>query len=119
MPHAGMTINQEMRQCIDEYLNCYSICLETVTHCLQLGGEHAEQPHIATLLTCAEVCRTSAQAMLLGSQHHTDICRACAEICRACEADCRSMAGDDEMMLKCADVCRSCAESCGSMAGHQ
>ena len=116
MPHAAHGTNQEMQHCIEECLSCYSICLETVNHCLQLGGKHAEHSHIATLLACAEICRTSAQTMLLGSQHHVDTCRACAEICRACEADCRSMAGGDETMERCAEACRTCAESCASMA---
>ena len=115
MPHATHT-STEMQQCIRECLDCFSVCTETVQHCLMLGGRHAEHAHIATLLACAEICRTSAQTMLLGSQHHTDVCRACAEICRACEADCRAIGGDDETMRRCADTCRRCAESCARMA---
>lgn len=118
MPHDSMKMNQEMRQCIQECLDCYSVCLETVQHCLMMGGKHAEHGHIATLLTCAEICRTSAQAMLLGSQQHAATCRACAEICRACAAECESMGGGDEMTQKCAESCRRCAESCAKMAGH-
>lgn len=115
MPHT-QHMGTDLRQCIDDCLRCYAICLETVQHCLQLGGQHAEHSHISTLLACAEICRTSAQTMLLGSQHHTETCRACAEICRACEADCRSMGANDETMQRCADACRSCAESCRRMA---
>lgn len=116
MPHDATTMNQGMRQCIQECLDCYRVCVETVQHCLMLGGKHAEHGHIATLLACAEICRTSAHTMLLGSQHHAATCRACAEICRACEADCRSMGSGDEMMQKCADACGRCAESCDRMA---
>lgn len=116
MPHTAAHLSQDMQACIDACLTCYSTCMETVHHCLMLGGKHAEHSHIATLLACAEICRTSAHTMLVGSQHHTETCRACAEICRACEADCRSMGGDDETMRRCADECRKCAESCDKMA---
>ena len=115
MSHTATHTSAEMQQCIQDCLNCYALCTETVHHCLMLGGKHAEHGHIATLLACAEICRTSAATMLLGSQHHAETCRACAEICRACEADCRSM-GDDETMRRCADACRRCAESCQRVA---
>jgi hypothetical protein len=115
MPHATAP-HSTLERCIQECLSCYTSCAQTVNHCLELGGEHAARDHIATLLACAEICRTSAHVMLLGSQFHRDTCRACSNICRACEADCRSMAHDDEAMARCADVCRSCAESCARMA---
>lgn len=116
MPHTAMQMSQEMRQCIKECLDCYSTCLETVQHCLMMGGKHAEQKHIALMLTCASICETSANAMLLGSQQHTETCGACATICRACEEDCRRMADGDETMLRCAESCARCAESCDRMA---
>jgi hypothetical protein len=106
----------EMQQCIDECLHCHSICLQTVQHCLQMGGEHAGQPHITLLLDCAEICQTSANFMLRGSQQHARTCAVCAEVCRACEEDCRRLGRDDEMMLQCAEACRRCAESCERMA---
>jgi hypothetical protein len=105
-----------MQRCIQECINCYSVCTSTVHHCLHKGGRHAEAHHITLLLTCAEICRTSAHAMLLGAAQHVHTCRACAEICRACEQACRAM-GDDPMMQQCADACRRCAESCQQMAG--
>ena len=33
--------SQEMRDCIQECTRCHNICLESVTHCLEMGGEHA------------------------------------------------------------------------------
>ena len=120
MPHTtsrSSHSSQDMRQCIQECLNCYAICRETVQHCLTMGGRHAEQQHIALMLTCARTCETSASAMLLGSQQHAETCRACAAVCRACAEDCRRMAGDDETIRRCADACERCAESCERMAG--
>ena len=114
MPHAAQM--SQMRQCIDECLGCYAACMETVNHCLQLGGEHAAQPHIATLIACAEACRSSAAVMLVGSDHHVETCRACAVLCHACAEECERM-GDDETMRRCAEECRRCAESCERMAG--
>lgn len=109
-------MSKDMEQCIQECLNCYSVCTATVQHCLQMGGKHAEQQHINTMMDCAEICRTAADFMLRGSSHHAHVCGECADICRECEASCRAL-GDDQMMQQCADACRRCAESCQRMAG--
>lgn len=116
MAHAA-NISQDMRQCIEECEDCHSICLETIQHCLQMGGKHAEASHIGMLAGCAQICSTSADFMLRGSQLHTHTCRACAEICRACAESCQRIGGEDETMKKCAEACRRCAEACTRMAG--
>src|SRR5205814_907065 len=67
-------ITPEMRQCIQECQSCHSSCLETVTHCLRKGGRHAEEGHIRLMLDCVEICQTSADFMLRGSDLHTRTC---------------------------------------------
>jgi len=104
-----------LQECIDRCRSCQEICLETVNHCLAMGGRHAEADHIRMLLACAEICDTSARFMLLGSKHHTLTCEVCAEVCEACAKDCERFS-DDETMQQCAEICRRCAESCRQMA---
>jgi hypothetical protein len=113
--HTASHRSQGMNECIDNCTACHAICLETITHCLAQGGEHAAPDHIALLATCADICATSARAMLLGTEVHRHTCRACAEICRACADECAAM--DGEEMKRCADACRRCADSCEAMAG--
>jgi hypothetical protein len=108
-------ITEEMRACIEECSTCHDICLETMQHCLHMGGKHAEPHHIRLMQDCVEICQTSANFMLRGSDLHKHTCRACAEVCARCAADCAKMA-DDERMKTCADTCRSCAESCRRMS---
>lgn len=112
MPHH---VNETMRRCIEECQNCQAICLESIPHCLELGGKHAAPEHIRMLMACAEICGTSARFMLLGSKHHARTCGVCAEVCEACAADCATFT-DDEMMQRCAETCRACARSCREMA---
>ncbi len=111
-------VSAEMERCIEECQRCHHICLETITHCLQMGGKHAEAVHIATLLDCAQICQTSADFMLRGSHLHTRTCGVCAEICERCAQDCERV-GDDETMRRCVEACRRCAEACRRMAGGQ
>ena len=111
-------LTSEMRECIQNCLNCHSICLETMQHCLTLGGKHSEARHIGMLASCAEICRTSAAFMLSGSEFHHRTCGVCAEVCRACAQDCSEMAAGDETMTRCAEMCRRCAESCQRMAAE-
>jgi hypothetical protein len=115
MAHAQQ-MTSEMRECIQNCLDCYSICLETAQHCLMMGGKHADPRHIGLMKACAEICQTSAAFMLSASEFHSRVCGVCAEVCRACEQSCSSMADGDETMRRCAEVCRRCAESCQTMA---
>ena len=108
-------IDDSMRSCIQECTSCHGICVETVTHCLETGGKHAEAAHIRLLLDCAEICQTSANFMLRGSEFHARTCGVCAEVCERCAASCESL-GDDQHMKDCAQACRRCAESCRQMA---
>ena len=115
MPHQ---LDAPMHECIDRCRSCEEICVESVAHCLQMGGEHAQPDHVNLLIACAEICGTSARFVLLGSKHHVRTCEVCAEVCEDCARDCESFAGDD-MMQRCADACRRCAESCRQMAGSR
>jgi len=104
---------ENMRECIEQCLSCYQVCLGTaMTHCLHAGGRHVEPAHFRLMMACAEICRTSAHFLLIGTPHHRHTCRECAEICDECAADCERL-GD---MQECVDTCRRCAESCRVMA---
>jgi hypothetical protein len=81
-----------------------------------MGGKHAEAAHIRLLLDCAEICATSANIMLRGSDLHGKTCGVCAEVCERCADDCARLADGDGLMTRCADMCRRCAESCRTMA---
>ncbi|MFP2926287.1 four-helix bundle copper-binding protein [Pyxidicoccus sp. 3LG] len=104
-----------MRQCIQNCLECHRVCVETLAYCLQKGGRHAEAKHVRLMMDCAEICQTSANFMLRGSELHTRTCFACAEVCERCAESCAAM-GDDAMMKACAELCRRCAESCRKMS---
>lgn len=103
----------EMRSCIDACLRCYQTCLGmAMNHCLDAGGKHVEPEHFRIMMSCAEICRTSAHFMLIESGHHKHVCRECAEICEDCARSCEHVGG----MQDCVDACRRCAESCQKMA---
>jgi uncharacterized protein DUF326 len=111
----SLSNSENMQSCIQECLNCHSICLTTVAYCLQKGGAHAEPAHVRLLLDCAEICQTSANFMLRGSDQHRRTCAVCAAICEICAEACARMS-DDPPMQNCAEACRRCAESCRGMA---
>lgn len=113
MPHR---IGAEMRECIANCSDCHNICLETAVHCLAMGGEHAAPYHQTVLLDCAQICATSADFMLRGSDLHARTCGVCAEACERCAAECERLADGDATMRRCAETCRRCAESCRRMA---
>lgn len=113
MPHGQM--DARMQECIELCSECHKVCVETAAHCLEMGGRHAEASHIRLLLDCAQICETSEDFMLRGSEAHGRVCTVCAEICQRCAEDCERF--DDDFMKRCAEVCRACAEACRRMAG--
>jgi hypothetical protein len=116
MPHTPGHVSAEMKRCIDECLSCYRVCMETLIFCIAQGGRHAEPRHLQLLMDCAEICRTSADFMLRGSELHVETCAVCADVCERCAQSCDAM-GDDATMRACAEACRRCAESCRTMSG--
>ncbi len=110
-------VTPEMQKCIDRCTECHNICVETITYCLQMGGHHSDPGHIRILMDCADICRTSADFMLRGSDLHSQACGLCADVCERCARDCDQFANDDRMKA-CAEECRRCTESCRRMAVH-
>ena len=113
MPTTSM--NQDIQGCILDCQDCHRICLDTLQHCLKLGGRHAEAEYIQTMLDCAEICATSANFMLRNSVLQCRLCSACADACTRC-ADACDRPGSDAKMQACAEMCRRCAASCQRMA---
>jgi hypothetical protein len=109
-------IDPKMRECITNCQDTHSITVETINHCLQMGGKHAEPSHIRLLMDCAQICQTSADFMLRMSDIHPQTCGVCADVCEQCAVDCERF-GDDPMMKACAEMCRRCAASCREMEG--
>ncbi len=99
--------------CVDACTRCAQFCLNTaMTHCLEVGGEHAAPAHLRLMLDCAEVCQLSARLQLSGSEFAEDACALCAQVCLACAESCDELEG----MEDCAEVCRDCARHCEEMA---
>ena len=109
-------VTDEMRHCAEECHRCHDVCVEAISHCLHTGGKHAGPHHIRLMTDCVQICHTSGDFLLRGSDLHAETCRACAVVCERCADDCDSFGGDDRTMKACAEQCRRCAASCRRMA---
>lgn len=109
-------MSKETQDCIKDCQECEAVCTESINHCLQMGGKHADASHIRSLMDCAEICQTSADYMLRSSEQYQSVCATCAEVCDRCEQSCRQF-GDDTLMQSCAEACRHTAQSCRQIAG--
>jgi hypothetical protein len=107
----------EMRRCIERCQHCHDSCMQAVTYCLEQGGAHAERGHVALLLDCAQMCHTTGDAMLRGSDAHHLLCDACADVAERCARSCEQFSGDQQMQA-CARECRRCAGTCTALAGR-
>lgn len=111
--HSHTNMSDAMKACIDNCTRCHQVCLQTVlTHCIEVGGDHATPDHVRLMLNCAEICQASANLQLSGSAFSAKLCGVCSEICEACALSCEAK---DEM-ADCVQACQQCAQSCKAMA---
>jgi hypothetical protein len=108
-------MNEAMRECIRNCVDCHGVCLQTIADCLELGGAHAGAGLIRLLFDCAQICETCSDFMLRDSDLHPRTCAVCAEVCERCAQACERFS-DDARMQACAAACRQCASSCRQMA---
>lgn len=113
-----ITADPKVKQCAELCQECHAVCVETVAHCLEQGGKHAEAEHIGLLMDCAQICLVSGDYMFRGSPRHGLTCGVCASVCEDCAQDCERIDPRDQAMKRCAEICRRCAESCREMADH-
>jgi hypothetical protein len=105
-----------MERCIDNCLNCHRICLETAArHFRGESPKSLPETLIRLLIDCTDICRTSADFMVRGSDMHAHTCRACAAVCDGCAEECDRL-GREPHMAACVEACRRCAESCREMS---
>jgi hypothetical protein len=103
----------ELIRCIDACDACHRICLKMVmNHCLEIGGDYVEPGHFRSMTICAEVCRTTSDAMLSSFAYHEVLCEACSRVCRRCAESCESLG-----MQECVAACQSCADACERIIG--
>jgi hypothetical protein len=105
---------KEMSDSVASMRECAQVCAETITHCLKMGGDHAEVRHMTTLIDCMKICEAAANFMERESPFHMDLCGVCAKVCEACAESCRKLEGAE--MERCAKACSHCAETCRAMA---
>jgi len=106
-------LSRQTSEAISALHHCSAMCSSmAMTHCLELGGEHARPQHLRLMLDCAAFCAFTAGALGRKSQFHTRFASLCAEVCETCEKDCAAIGG----MEDCVQACRTCAALCRDVA---
>jgi hypothetical protein len=114
MQESEFMMSEEVRECIQDCVDCYRTCNQTLIRCLSMGGKHAELEHLNLIMDCARICNTNADFMIRNSTYYPQTCGLTADICDECSDVCDRF--EDDFMKECASVCRRCAESCREMA---
>lgn len=111
MPH----LTEDIRRCVQACMECAALCHQTVMHCLEMGGRHAQPLHIRHLLDCAELNQSHASILLRGGRRD-HLVQSMIEIASDCAASCDQFV-DDVDMRDCAASCRRCVEACRPLLG--
>ena len=107
-------LDDDSRRCVQAAADCHQYCIETIVYCRQHGGSLAEPAHLRILLDCAEICQTTTDFMLRGSDFSPALNRLCADVADRCAISCERFR-DDRQARACAEACRRCALLCREM----
>ncbi len=88
----------------------HRLCLETYSHCLEVGGAHASSDIVRALLDCAELLAVCESLLGRGSDAVEGLLPCCADVAERSARDCERF--DDRQMRACAEACRVFAETC-------
>src|SRR5262245_8593933 len=53
-------MNEDMKRCIRLCQDCHTLCIQTIGHCVKVGGRYAAPDHIRLLEDCAQMCATTS-----------------------------------------------------------
>lgn len=95
----------------DPMVECAKTCHQTLTYCLEQGGDHAQPDHVKTLVDCGDICTWTATLHHRQSEFVDQAMELCAEACKSCAEACEQFEGD-ETMQACAEACQRCYEHC-------
>ncbi|MET7846392.1 hypothetical protein ABZT45_49670, partial [Streptomyces sp. NPDC005356] len=75
MTQAGsMTaMSKEMQDCVTACMSCHSVCEETMSSCMQMGGQPQMQI-MRALIDCSEMTRMCADMMMRRSPMSPEMC---------------------------------------------
>ncbi|NEY33911.1 four-helix bundle copper-binding protein [Streptomyces sp. PRKS01-65] len=114
-PATTTAMSKEMQDCVEACMSCHALCEETMSACLQMGGQ-AQMQIMRALMDCSEMTRLCADMMMRRSPMAAEMCALCARACEMCAEACLAMP-DDPQMKRCAEACRRAAATCRAMAG--
>lgn len=104
-------LSRQVRDTIQALQHCHATCQSmAMTHCLEMGGEHARPQHLRLMLDCAAFCAFTADALGRKSQFHNRFAQLCAEVCDTCKQDCAALGQMEECVQACHDCSRLCTE---------
>ncbi|MFE5940481.1 four-helix bundle copper-binding protein [Streptomyces sp. NPDC056470] len=112
---AATPLSPEMQNAVEACMSCHTVCEETMSACLSMGGQ-AQMQIMRALMDCSELTRMCADMMMRRSPMSAEMCALCSTACEMC-AEASMAMPDDAQLMRCAEACRHCAEMCRSMAG--
>jgi hypothetical protein len=107
------SFSSQTRECMQALSHCHTQCLSmAMTHCIEIGGDHARPQHLRLMMDCAAMCALTGDLLAHKSQFHNRVAALCAEICEVCAEDCEKLG----QMEDCVAACRRTATLCNAVA---
>src|SRR6185312_11052493 len=95
-------LSQRTRAAIQALQQCHTVCHSmAMTHCLEMGGEHARPQHLRLMLDCAGTCAFTADALGRKSQFQAHFAALCAQVCETCGEDCDALGDMEDCVHAC------------------
>lgn len=121
LPHSAPSFSSQLGAALVALAECEQVCLVCADSCLE--EEHASELRhcIREDLSCAAVCRATAQLLSrpsdLASPAIQATLHACIAACQACADICARHAREHEYCRICRDTCLGSQEACNLLLG--
>ncbi|MBI4496808.1 MAG: four-helix bundle copper-binding protein [Chloroflexi bacterium] len=106
MPGHQAGPNADLHSGLEE---CINSCWQTLSYCLDKGGQHVQANHMRLLMDCAEICETADDYLMRNSAITGRITPIVADVCER-TAQSLNQFRDDPQMQNCVDACQRTAE---------
>lgn len=103
-----------MYQVTQSCLSCHDTCIEAISHHRLMPGA-MRQTLIELLRVCADVCRTTAGAMVLPDLRAQELAHMCYQVCESCGHALYDVQGFSES----ANNCLGCASACRNFSSNE
>lgn len=113
------TAGIDLDRVIDDLMETYRICHQTVAYCIDSGGDLATLARLKAFDDCAEINLTLANFLLRASEHWRGLAVTCVDVSAACASEIEDIEHSDGQLRAAYASCNRSRHACLELLGEE